>query len=951
MKKILAVTLAILMLLPMFASFAYAGGITIPEGTPVKNIAGDASISVEDTNGLGVTAGDAKLDWIVDGNKETGTIAPNGKQYSYVLEFDEVRYFTEIVVACNGSGTLSNGNKLTTDTYNITKLRVTIFDGEDITYQSEPVDVSELKELVVNPEAKGDKIQVNKISGKGTFYKEHYMWEIEAYSPDMELCDARVQNVATEAVFSATGGNANYWWAMDYKTWVDGDPNTGSHSPKGRNYSVWMHFSQEYLFSQIDLVCNTEGGAKLASGATIDDRYIGNSMLRVRVYNYNEDLVWDSDLVDTSTITTLSVSPYVEGAIIEICFFNGNYGGGEYMYEVSAYAQSGDHVFEKVSEENPTCLLPGYKELLCHCGKNIKQSIPATGFHKWNTDAQEVTKGASDTENGVLSIPCDTCDSYKLRDVPAIGHNWNDGVTVAPSCDKEGYVLYTCKDAGCGLSYKADYTDALQHNWDEGKITKFPTVTEEGVLTYTCSICKGEKYGRIRKHKYTDNVTDFTSASIVKTDVVINKEDSQYTADYTGGTPGALFDKDMGTNWYGPSGTYVVFTLDRNYIFTSGFFYMSANWGQAEVQFLNEKDEVVAKFNTGNVDHFNANNPKQLDMLDALGGGTMARKIKVISVSAKWANGSAATMHELRLKVHSCKVSEVDYILSGSDYKAPQCGKDGSCKAKCQVCGNLNDVVIKATADNSHVFDMKDVVADIDATCSTNGFGHVQCKSCNKTVDGITIPSTGEHDFSDEEIVVSAKCGFAGVGNKVCVVCGTVGSIFEIPPTGVHSREWKVQSKAAYTAVGKTVYSCIYCDDVSEVDPETGINEIVDEKLQAPADLLTFVGASKNDGALTLTYKIKLEYLPEIEYTCDVRVITTIKDALGREATVESYGKYATNSYNAETGEFSVTFYPKNAKDVFEVSTAVRLMNFRGIVYTFVPMGNYGTSISINAIK
>ena len=38
MKKILAVTLAILMLLPMFASFAYAGSITIPEGTPVENI-------------------------------------------------------------------------------------------------------------------------------------------------------------------------------------------------------------------------------------------------------------------------------------------------------------------------------------------------------------------------------------------------------------------------------------------------------------------------------------------------------------------------------------------------------------------------------------------------------------------------------------------------------------------------------------------------------------------------------------------------------------------------------------------------------------------------------------------------------------------------------------------------------------------------------------------------
>ena len=86
-------------------------------------------------------------------------------------------------------------------------------------------------------------------------------------------------------------------------------------------------------------------------------------------------------------------------------------------------------------------------------------------------------------------------------------------------------------------------------------------------------------------------------------------------------------------------------------------------------------------------------------------------------------------------------------------------------------------------------------------------------------------------------------------------------------------------------------------------------------------------------------------------YLCDIRVITTIKDANGREAVVESYGKYATNECDIYTGEFTVTLYPKTSNDEFEISTAIRLMNFRGIVYKYYSMGDYGTSISMKDVK
>ncbi|MBE6673792.1 MAG: hypothetical protein E7596_01655 [Ruminococcaceae bacterium] len=983
MKKILAVTLAVLMLLPVFASLVNAE-MTIPEGVKSENIASDAKIEIIDTNSLGIDVGSTvDVSKVVDGDKSTGTNSPLGEYYSYVLSYDEAHIFTDIVVACNGKGTLASGKTVDKDTFNIKKIIVKVYYGEETTFESEILDVSKLSEIKVSANAKGDKVEIYKISGNGG--RNEYMWEIETYAPDIEVCSAQVENVASEAVFSATGANANYWWAMNYKMWTDGDPLTGSRSPKGRNYSVWMHFSQEYLFSQIDIVCNTDGGARLiAANGTIDeikDPYYGNGMMRVLVYNKNEDLVWDSDLIDTSTVTTLSVAPYVEGAIIEIRFFNGNFGGGEYIYEVSTYAQSGSHVFTQLSEENPTCLVPGFRELACHCGKVIKQSIPATGFHKW--DDGVVTKGASDTSNGVLTVTCPVCESTKLYDVAATGHTWDKGVVVPPTCDVEGYTLYTCNCEGghvdaegnaYNLTYKGNPTEALVHKWDDGTVTKLPSISEEGVITYKCSVCNGEKFGRIRKHKYTDSTESFSASNIVNYDIVINTEDSLYNKDsyeleVAGGIlPEKLFDGDMGSWWFAPAGSYFVANLDREYVFTTGLFFMSSNWSSAKIEFYNlnpdfdpTKDEseenplyvLTGEFGSGNInDGCDTANPSECDMYDALKEGVRARKIKVTTIGAKWPNGNAAKLQELRLVVHKCEISPVDYILEGPDYVAPDCGTDGSCLANCQVCGRVNEVVIKAGPDVGHSYD--DVIADTLPTCVDNGVGHAVCTKCNATVSGITIPATGEHKYTVDRELVSAKCDFAGVGQIVCEVCERVSSSYEIAPTGKHEYEWTTKSQAAYTAVGKTEYCCIYCDSL---DPDTKENVKVAEKLEIPKDILTFVGASatsdaENGNVLSFTYKINLEDVAEIEKTCDIRVISTIKDAQGREASIESYGKYAVEgAFNAETGELTVKIYPKASSDEFEINTCIRVMNFRGIVYMYFPMGEYGTKLSMDAAK
>lgn len=954
MKKILAVVLTVLMLLPMFASIAFAS-LQIPEDADKINVANKATIKALDTFDQGVRVDLEEIDptTLIDGDRETGTNSPEGQYYSYELTYEDTYYFTDVVIACNlarnSYGTLATGEVVTRECHDLYALMVVVYYGNEVAYTSDIYDVSNLTEVTIPVNVKGDRIEVRRTDG--AWSDTEYMWEIETIAVDMEICSAQVENVASQAIFSATGANANYWWAMNYKTWVDGDPTTGSRSPKGRNYSVWMHFPQEYLFSQIDLVCNTEGGSKLIASTgqvdSVNERYFGNAMMRVLVYNYNEDLIWDSDMIDTSTTTTLSVSPYVEGAIIEIRFFNGNFGGGEYMYEVSAYAQSGDHVFEKVSEENPGCLTPGYQELACQCGKVIKQAIPATGFHKW--EEEEITKVPTTTENGVLSIGCTGCDSVKLYDIPSTGHNWDSGTKYVPTlCDEQGYTLYKCTDEGCGLTYKADYIEAKEHTWGEGVITKKPTVTEEGVITYKCDVCGGEKYGRIRKHKYTDSTAPFTSASIKDYKVVINENPGEgfgkYNPDsYVDVDPAAMFDGDIyGSYWYGPAGTYVDVILDKAYVFTSGLFYASANWSSMKIEFYLGNDIVMSNpetekdnpgYSTGNVNTgVDPSNPQECDMYDYLKVGIKADRIRITTVTPKWENGQACKLQELKLVAHSCKISEEDYIKD-SNYKAPVCGTDGSCNAKCQVCEVVSKVTIPATSDNSHT--LGEISSIVPATCLTDGVGSAICTTCNTTVNDITIPATGAHEYTKDVVSVTAKCGFAGVGQKVCKYCDKVGSIYEIAPTGIHEYEWATKSQASYTAVGKTEYCCVFCD---QLDPNTEKNVDIAEKLPIPDGLVQFVGKKAETvngrNTLSFTYKIDLSLLPELEKTCDVRIITTIKDAQGREASIESYGKYAAeNSYNAETGEFTVTIYPSSLDDAFEVSTAARLMNFRGVVY------------------
>ena len=177
----------------------------------------------------------------------------------------------------------------------------------------------------------------------------------------------------------------------------------------------------------------------------------------------------------------------------------------------------------------PTCTDEGVKTFTCNaCGKTRTEAVAALG-HNYSSDWTIDTAAACETV-GSKSHHCTRCDSKKdVTEIPASGHFWNDGaITTKPTCTDEGVKTFTCNSCGktrteavaaLGHNYSSDWTidtaatcSAIgskshhctrcdskkditeipasgKHTWNNGVITKPATIAEEGVKTYTCTVC------------------------------------------------------------------------------------------------------------------------------------------------------------------------------------------------------------------------------------------------------------------------------------------------------------------------------------------------------------------------------------------------------------------------------------------------------------------------------
>ena len=132
-----------------------------------------------------------------------------------------------------------------------------------------------------------------------------------------------------------------------------------------------------------------------------------------------------------------------------------------------------------------TVVVTGSKESCAHSKTEIRDSKEATCTEKGYT---------GDTY-------CKECGTFMHAGeaIQAAGHKWDNGkVTKEPTETAQGIKQYECTVCGKTKTEVIPKT-THQHTWDAGTITKEATVTAEGEITYNCTGCTATKTESIPK--------------------------------------------------------------------------------------------------------------------------------------------------------------------------------------------------------------------------------------------------------------------------------------------------------------------------------------------------------------------------------------------------------------------------------------------------------------------
>ena len=136
-------------------------------------------------------------------------------------------------------------------------------------------------------------------------------------------------------------------------------------------------------------------------------------------------------------------------AVCEAC-------GGEYGEK-----DPNNHALEQHAAKAPTCTEIGWNayEACKNCDYTTRKELPALN----HALEQHEAKAPTCTEKGWSAYEtCSRCDYTTYAELPILGHDYQ-AVTVAPTCETDGYTVFTCSH--CKDSYTADPTDQLGHQF------------------------------------------------------------------------------------------------------------------------------------------------------------------------------------------------------------------------------------------------------------------------------------------------------------------------------------------------------------------------------------------------------------------------------------------------------------------------------------------------------
>lgn len=167
-----------------------------------------------------------------------------------------------------------------------------------------------------------------------------------------------------------------------------------------------------------------------------------------------------------------------------------------------------DHDWDggKVTKE-ATCKEEGIMTYTCeNCDETETVSIKKTA-HNYKIMEQ---KDATCTENGYSISACQTCNDKKKEEIVAKGHSKRIRNKKTATCKAEGYTGDTyCRTCNTLLE-EGKVLPKLEHQWNDGTVTKRATYETAGELTYRCRKCAAKRIISIEKLAYPKAGTSYT---------------------------------------------------------------------------------------------------------------------------------------------------------------------------------------------------------------------------------------------------------------------------------------------------------------------------------------------------------------------------------------------------------------------------------------------------------
>ncbi len=229
----------------------------------------------------------------------------------------------------------------------------------------------------------------------------------------------------------------------DWGAWTPKYDGTNTHTRRCKRCNAEETGSCSGGYATCDSLgmCNTCGGSYYGGHAWGEWSSAGNGTHTRSCTNYCRE-------VDTANCTGGTATCSAK-AVCEVC-------GGEYGEK-----DSNNHDLEQHAAKAPTCTEIGWNayETCSRCDYTTYAEQPALNHDL----VQHEAKAPTCTEIGWNAYKtCSRCDYTTYAELPILGHDYQ-AVTVEPTCETDGYTVFTC--SRCKDSYTADLTDQLGHQF------------------------------------------------------------------------------------------------------------------------------------------------------------------------------------------------------------------------------------------------------------------------------------------------------------------------------------------------------------------------------------------------------------------------------------------------------------------------------------------------------